>query len=68
MTTDLTATRKDEVRQLALDAINGMQSRFFRATVQLETEEEAKYAAGLWPGHSERNGTKAAYHAHILTR
>lgn len=51
MTTDLTATRKDEVRQLALDAINGMQSRFFRATVQLETEEEAKYAAGLWPGH-----------------
>lgn len=51
--------RKNEIQQLAIDAINGMGSRFFSTSITLNNEVEAIYAANLW--YSKRDGLNVTY-------
>ena len=52
---ELTQARKEEIRQIMIDALNGMGSRFFYVRLNFQTIEEAVYAANLWEGASRPN-------------
>lgn len=57
MNPQIQPSRKEEIRQEAIDAINSLGSRFFYVEIQLNSLEEAIYAASLWPHASIVQGT-----------
>lgn len=48
----MTSIRQEEIRQMVIDALNSMGSRFFYVQITLPLAEEAEYAARLWPRSS----------------
>lgn len=57
----LTDDRREEIRQLAIDAINWMGGHFCQALVELATVAEADYALRLWPHVTRTTPTSVTY-------